>query len=148
MVCGDYIVRLLFVFGRPFVKPFALCYRSVVCLSCLSVTLVYCCQMARWMKMKLGMEVGLGPDIVLDGDPCSCPLKGAQPSLFGPCLLCPNSWMDQNATWYEGRPRPRTHCVRWGPYGDPGPIPQRGTAPSFRPISVVAKWLGCHLVGR
>jgi len=25
------------VFGRPFVKRFALCYRSVVCLSCLSV---------------------------------------------------------------------------------------------------------------
>jgi len=35
--------------------------------------------------------------------------------------------------------------------GDPGPLPQRGTAPNFRPISVVAKWLDgsrCHLVGR
>jgi len=29
---------------------------------------VYCGQMARWIKMPLGMEVGLGPDhIVLDG---------------------------------------------------------------------------------
>ena len=26
-----------------------------------------------------------------------------------------NGWMDQDATWYGGRPRPRRHCVRWGP---------------------------------
>jgi len=38
------------------------------CLSvCLSVTLVYCAQMVGWIKMKLGMSVGLGPGhIVLD----------------------------------------------------------------------------------
>jgi len=32
---------------------------------------------------------------------------------------------------------------------DPAPLPQRGTAPNFCPISVVAKWLDglrCHLV--
>jgi len=23
-------------------------------------------------------------------------------------------WMDQDSTWYGGRPRPRRHCVRWG----------------------------------
>jgi len=28
---------------------------------CLSVTLVYCGQMVRQIKMKLGMQVGLGP---------------------------------------------------------------------------------------
>jgi len=39
------------------------------CLSCLSVMLVYCGQMVGWIKMKLDMEVGVGPDhIVLDGD--------------------------------------------------------------------------------
>ena len=35
--------------------------------------------------------------------------------------------------------------------GDPAPPPRRGTAPNFRPISVVAKWLDgsrCHLVWR
>jgi len=32
--------------------------------------------------------------------------KGAQPSIFGPRLLWPNGWMDQDATWYGGRPRP------------------------------------------
>jgi len=40
--------------------------------------------------MPLGTEVGLSPgDIVLDGDP-ALPLKGAQPPIFGPCLLWPN----------------------------------------------------------
>ena len=59
------------VFGRPFVKWFALCHRTVVLtlLSVLSVTLVYCGQTVGWIKMKLGTEVGLGPgDIVLDAD--------------------------------------------------------------------------------
>ena len=41
-----------------------------VCLSGLSVTLVYCGQLVGWIKMKLGTEVGLGlSHIVLDGDP-------------------------------------------------------------------------------
>jgi len=37
------------------------------------------------------------------------------------CLSCsvgvlwPNGWMDQDATWYGGRPRPRRYCVRWEP---------------------------------
>ena len=106
--------------GRPFVKRFALCYRSVVLSVCLSVYDVHalwpngwtdqdetwhagkprpwphcvrwgprspppkgqrgtasqfsahiCCgQMAAWIKMSLGMELGLGPgDFVLNGDP-------------------------------------------------------------------------------
>jgi len=75
--------------GRPFVKRFVLCYRTVV-LSVLSVTLVYCSQMIGRIKMNLGMGVGLGPG----------------------------------------------HIVL-----DPSPLPQTGTAPNFRPISVVAKWL-------
>jgi len=33
--------------------------------------------MARWIKMPLGMEVGLIPhDVVLDGDPAHPPQKG------------------------------------------------------------------------
>jgi len=27
-------------------------------------------------------------------------------------VLWPNGWMDQEATWYRGRPQPRRHCVR------------------------------------
>ena len=41
-------------------------------MSVLSVTLEYCGQTAGWIKMKLAMQVGLGPGrIVLDGDPAS-----------------------------------------------------------------------------
>ena len=49
-------------------KTVALCRGTIVCLSCLSVTLVYCGQTVGWIKMKLGTVVGLGPGhIVLDG---------------------------------------------------------------------------------
>jgi len=51
-------------------------------------------------------------------------------------VLWPNGWMDQAATWYGGRPRPRRHCVRWAPSS----ATERGTAaPSFRPMSIVTK---------
>jgi len=53
---------------------------------------VYCGQTAAWIKMPLGTEVGLGPDdIVLDGNTAPLPI-------FGPCLLWPNGWMDQDGT--------------------------------------------------
>jgi len=37
-----YATALLEVFGRPFVKRFALCYRSVVCTVCLSCLWRWC----------------------------------------------------------------------------------------------------------
>jgi len=37
------------------------------------------------------------------------------PSVCNVGVLWPNGWMDQDATWYRGRPRPRRHCVKWGP---------------------------------
>jgi len=37
-------------------------------------------QTAGWIKMALGMEVGLGPGhIVLDGEPAPLPQNGAEP---------------------------------------------------------------------
>ena len=70
--------------------------------------------------MALDMEVGLSPgDFVLDGDPASPPLMGHSPPIFRQCLLCPNGWIDQDATWYGGRPQPRRLCVRWGPSPSP-----------------------------
>ena len=80
------------IFGRPFVKRFALCYQTVVCPVCLSVTLVYCGQTVRWIKMKLGMLVGLGPGyIVLDGDPAPSPQKWEElPPQFSAHLVWPN----------------------------------------------------------
>jgi len=55
--------------------------------------------------MPVGMEVGLGPDdIVLDGDPATLRKKGTPchppHPIFGPCLLWPNGWMDEDAAWY------------------------------------------------
>ena len=74
--------------------------------------------MAAWIKMPLGMEVGLVPgDFVLDGDPAP-PLQkraGAPSPIFGPFLLWPKGWMHQIATWYGGRPQPSELRVRWGP---------------------------------
>jgi len=77
---------------------------------------ICCDQMAAWITMPLGIEVGLGPgDFVFDGNPATPRKKGTPtPPNFGPCLLWPNGWMDQDATWYEGKPRPRRHCIRWG----------------------------------
>jgi len=98
---------------------------------------VYCGQTAAWIKMPLGMEIGLNLcHIVLDRDPAPPPQKGGQSPIFGPCLFWPNGWTDHDATWYDGRPRPWQHCVRCGPSST-----QRGTAPKFRPMSVVAKQL-------
>jgi len=49
---------------------------------------VYCGQTARWIKMALGMEVGLSPGhTVLDGDPALLPKMGHGLSIFDPFLL-------------------------------------------------------------
>jgi len=34
-------------------------------------------------------------------------------------VLWPKCCMDQDATWYGGRPQPRPHCVRWGSSSPP-----------------------------
>jgi len=114
---------------------------------------VYCGQMAGWMKMVLGMEVGLSPgNFVLDGDTVPFPQKGVEPSslIFGPFLLWPNGWMHQNAIWYGCWPQPRGLCVRWRPSL---PCPTKGAEPppNFRPISFLPKRLDasrCHSVWR
>jgi len=75
-----------------------------------------------------------------------CVRWGPNSPIFGPCLLWPNSWMDQDAIWYGGKPRPRPHCARWGPSSSP----EKGTqSPNFRPMYIVAERLNgsrCHLV--
>ena len=59
---------------------------------------------------------------------CSSPERGTTPPLFGPCLLWPNGWMDQDTTWYE---------VDLGPSyivfdGEPVPPPPKGSQePTF-----------------
>jgi len=77
---------------------------------------VHCGQMAGWITMALGMEVGLGPGhIVLNEDPAPLPQKGAEPlPNFWPMSIVAKCWLDQDATWYGGKPQPRRRCVRWG----------------------------------
>jgi len=77
---------------------------------------VYCGQRAAWIKTALGTEVGLIlRNIVFDVDPATPGKRAHPPQLnFGPCLLWPNGWMDEDAAWYESRPRPRPHCTRRG----------------------------------
>jgi len=68
----------------------------------------------RWRPSPIGMEVGLSPgDLVFDGHPAT-PRKNGTPSPpnFGPCVLWPNGWMDEDATWYGSRPWPRPLCIR------------------------------------
>ena len=106
--------------------------------------------MAAWIKMSVGIEVGLGPgDFVLDGDPAPLPKRGAEPApqIFGPCLLRPNGWMDEASTWHGGNLSPGDFVLD----GDPVLFPQKGRSPlpNFRPISIVAKRLDasrCHLI--
>ena len=50
---------------------------------------VYCEQTAGWIKIALGMEVGLGPvHIVLDGDTAPSPKRGQSPPQFSTHLYC------------------------------------------------------------
>jgi len=155
--------------GRLFVKRFALCYRSVVCLSVCNVRALWpiawtdqdetqhagwpqpwphcvrwgpsspspkgaqapqlsahicCSQMAAWIKMSLGMELGLGQgDFVLDGDHAPPPQKAAEPPKFSAHVYCGQmaGWMtlvlgmqvglSQGDFVLDGHPSPLTK--RW-----------------------------------
>ena len=44
---------------------------------------MYCGQMAAWIKMPFGTEVGRSPgNIVLDGDPAPSPKRGTAPNFW------------------------------------------------------------------
>ena len=92
--------------------------RFLSCLSCLSVTLVYCGQTVGWIKIKLSTEVGLGPGhILLDGDPAPLLQRGTAPQFFAHCCC------SQMAGWIK---MPLVMEVGLGPGhivldGDPAP---------------------------
>jgi len=67
--------------------------------------------------------------------------RGGAPQIFGPCLLWPNGWMDQDGTWHGGRPQPRRLCVRWGPRL----LPKKGAEPppQFSANFYCAQTAGC-----
>ena len=90
-VISSALDSLRFVFGRPFVKRFALCCRTI-----------------------FSRNVG---------------------------VLWPNSWMDQDTTWYGGSPRPKRHCFTWGPSSPPSRKGAQQPPPTFQSMAIVAKWL-------
>jgi len=107
---------------------------------------VCCGQTAEWIKMPLGREVELGPgDIVLDGDPAPPSKKWHSPQFLA--HVC----YGHTAGWIQ---MPLGMEVGLGPGHielDGGPTPPYGHTPSFRSMSVVAKWLDgsrFHLVRR
>jgi len=105
---------------------------------------VRCGQTAGCIMIPIGTEVGLSTgDTVLDGD--SAPPKRGTAPVFGPCLLWLNGWMDQDATLYGSRPRPRPQCVRGGPSYPLRPKGAHQPTPSFRLMSIVATvaYLSC-----
>ena len=73
---------------------------SDLCLSILSVlsmTLVYCSKSVKWIKMKLGTQVGLRPGhIVLDGDRATPHQRG---------------WGGSDGNGTEGRVPPSHHTI-------------------------------------
>ena len=93
-------------------------------------------QMVTWIKMPLGTDISLGPGrhlCVRRGPRSPLPQRGAQPPIFSPCLLWPNGWMDEAATWHGARPQPRRLCVTWRP----SPPPTKGggaPSPIFGPF--------------
>ena len=120
--------------GSPYaIRPFS-CLS--VCLSVLSVTLVHCGQTAGWIKMKLGMQVSIGPGrIVLDGTQLPRKMGIAAPQ-FSSHVYC-----GQTAgciKMYGGRSQARRHCVRCYP----ATLQKRRTPPpNFPPMSIVIKRL-------
>jgi len=164
-------------FGQPFVKPFALCYRTVV-LSVCNVGALRpngwmdqdetwhgapeprplphwpgdtappppqghnpqfsahsCCgQMAGWIKMPLGTMVYLVlGNIVLDADPAPPP-RGTAPPNYGPCVV--TKQLDgSRCHLVQGLASAQSTLL----HGDSATPLKRGTAPNFRPTSVVAK---------
>ena len=92
---------------------------------------ISCCQTAGCIKMKLGMEVGLGPGhIVLDGDPAP-PKTGHSP----PPNFRPMSVMAKRAGWIK---MPLGTEVSFGPCdivldGDPASPEKRAQSSIFGP---------------
>jgi len=78
------------VFGRPFAKRFALCYRTVVCLSVCPVCDVGVLWPNGWTDQDQTWQAGRPwsrPHCVRWG-PSYPPKRGTAP-IFGPCLLWP-----------------------------------------------------------
>ena len=114
---------------------------------CLFVTLVYCGRTVGWIKMKLDMQVGLGPagHIVLDGDRAILPQRGTAPNFWLVYCGLTGGWIKIPLGTKLGLDPGHVMLD-----GDPAP-PKKGTDHIFRPMIIVAKRLDgsrYHLVRR
>ena len=138
--------RVTVIFGLPFVKQYAVCYRTVV-LSVCPVCNVGVLWPNGWMDQDENWHAGTPRPWL------HCVRRGLiSPShspQFSAHICC-----GQMAGWIK---MPLSVEVHLGPSdfvldGDPGPPPQKGgRAPNFRPMTGVSRWLDglrCHLVCR
>jgi len=84
-----------------------------------------------------------------------CPMLSGRCSVCPVCPVCdvgvlwPKGRTDQDETWRAGRPRPRPHCVTWGPSS---PSPKGVQPPIFGPyllrpngcMDQDSTWYGCR----
>ena len=128
---------------------FGYCHEmSSVCLS--SVTRVYCGQRVGRIKMKLGMQVGLGPGhIVLHGNPAPPPLNGhSPPPNFRPISVA-DKWLHASRCHLVWSKDSAQATLCW--MGTPFLLPKRGRSTQIFGPSIVAKRLhgsGCLVVCR
>jgi len=104
---------------------------------------VHCSQTAGWIKMALGMEVGLGPrHIVLDGDPALRSKKGAEtPPIFGHFYCGQTAGYIKMSLGMEVGLSPGDQlCVRWGPFPIKGQSPPIFSPRLLWPIQTAA-WI-------
>ena len=132
------------VFRRPFVKRFALCYRSVVCLSvCLSVCPV--CNVGvlwpnGWTDPEETWRAGRPrpwPHCIRWGPSSPSPKGHSHPFLVHICCGRMARWIQMPLGTEVGLGP--DHIVLDGAHPPKNKGGERGTAPNFRPISIVAK---------
>ena len=105
------------------------------------------CQIAGWIEMPLGKEVGLDQPRrhCVRWGPSSPPKRATEkpPTLFGPCILWPNGWITMPCSMEVSLGLGAGYIVLDGEHQ------KKGTAPNFRPVSVVDKQLDgsrCHFM--
>ena len=84
--------------------------------------------MAAWIKMSLGVELGLGPgDFVLDGDPAPSPKGGQSP----PPKFSAHVYCGQTAAWMKLVFGTKVGLIPGNSVldGDAAPLPTKGWSP-------------------
>ena len=122
--CHRHTTHRLLINARKLIK---VCVNRICCISP---------SVAVLLSFEQSFQVTVRP-MLRDGCPVCLSVCAVCLSCSSVTLVWPNGWLDQDATWCGGRPRPRRHCVRWGPNSPP----RKGARqpPTFGPMSIAAK---------